>query len=241
MPHVVHADEQAQAVRGEIDDIPLHAGVDVHHAVAADAPVEDVIRAGPVIVQPGLDEPLKLGFFGQYRREKNLESFLQVFLTGKYNRPVKMVVQGATQTEADAADFRRIIAKYENQASIEFINRPLIGIDWQKGIDSVDALVLPYGNERYLYHTSALISNALGYRKPYVAASNVNPEVLAEYDVGVSFKSGDMEGLRKALEDFVNHYDDRKDMYKNELERAYQDFSPRRLAENIVSMAEWYA
>ena len=187
--------------------------------------------------QPSLDESLKLGFFGQYRREKNLESFLQVFLTGKYNRPVKMVVQGATQTEEDAADFRRIIAKYENQASIEFINRPLIGIDWQKGIDSVDALVLPYGNERYLYHTSALISNALGYRKPYVAASNVNPEVLAEYDVGVSFKSGDMEGLRKALEDFVNHYDDRKDMYKNELERAYQDFSPRRLAENIVSMA----
>lgn len=189
-------------------------------------------------LQPKLDEPLKLGFFGQYRREKNLEAFLESFIAGRYTRPVKLIVQGATQTQADAEDFARIIAKYAGNKDIEFINRPLIGKDWQKGIDSVDALVIPYGNERYLYHTSALISNALGYRKPFIAASNVNPEILAQYKVGRQFQNGDMEDLCCVLEDFVNSYDTQKDAYVQELERAYNDYSPRRLAENIVTLAE---
>ena len=47
-------------------------------------------------------------------------------------------------------------------------------------------------------------SNALGYRKPFIAASNVNPEILAEYEVGKQFTNGDMESLRTVLEDFVN-------------------------------------
>ena len=56
VPHVVYADEQAQTVRREVDDVALHAGVDVHHAVAADAPVDAIVSAGPVVAQSGLDE-----------------------------------------------------------------------------------------------------------------------------------------------------------------------------------------
>jgi hypothetical protein len=33
-------------------------------------------------------EPLRLGFFGQYRREKNLEFFLQAFTQAKFTQPV---------------------------------------------------------------------------------------------------------------------------------------------------------
>ncbi len=185
---------------------------------------------------PSVNEPLKLGFFGQYRREKNLEAFLEAFIAGKYRRPVKLVVQGATQTTEDAADFARIITKYKDDQNIEFINRPLIGVEWQKGIASVDALVIPYGNDRYLYHTSALISNALGYRKPFIAADNVNPEIVGTYEVGQTFVNGDMDDLRKKLENFINNYDGKKAVYEQELELAYCDFSPRRLAENIVSL-----
>ena len=188
--------------------------------------------------RPSAGETLRLGFFGQYRREKNLEAFLEAFIGGHYTRPVKLVVQGATQTKDDAEDFSRIIDKYSVDRNIEFINRPLIGIDWQKGLAGVDALVIPYGNDRYLYHTSALISNALGYRKPFIAASNVNPEILAEYEVGKQFTNGDMESLRTVLEDFVNKYEASKETYEQELERAYNDYSPRRMAENIVNLAE---
>ncbi len=187
---------------------------------------------------PGADEVLTIGFFGQYRREKNLEPFLQAFLSGKYNRKVKLFVQGATQTQADADDFDRIIRKYKENPLVEFLHKPLIGIEWQKGLASVDAIAIPYGNERYLYHTSALISNAMGYQKPVIMADNVNPEILAGYDIGKSFSNGDMQGLTVALEDFVNHYDEQKMIYQQELAKAYTDYSPRILAQNIAALAE---
>ena len=64
---------------------------------------------------------------------------------------------------------------------------------------SVDTLVMPYGNDRYLYHTSALISNAMGVKKTIITADNVNPEVLAAYDIGVSFHNGDFEDLTRTM------------------------------------------
>ncbi len=187
---------------------------------------------------PAADETLTIGFFGQYRREKNIEAFIEAFIAGHYTRPVKLFVQGATQTAEDGADFDRIIRKYSGQGNVEFLHKPLIGIDWQKGLASVDALAIPYGNERYLYHTSALISNAMGYHKPVIVADNVNPEVMEAYDIGVSFKNGDMTDLKTRLEEFVNQYDGKKTRYEQELDRAYQDYSPARLAENIAALAQ---
>lgn len=184
------------------------------------------------------EDVLKLGFFGQYRKEKNVEAFIQAFLKGNYQRPVKLIVQGSTMTDYDAEDFQRIIDKYKGEKSIEFWHRAIIGDEWQKGLTSVDAIVIPYGNDRYLYHTSALISNAMGYRRPVISADNVNPEILANYNIGMSFKNGHMEDLQATIEKFVNNYDSNKDIYAEELERAYNDFSPRKLAEHIVTLAQ---
>ena len=141
-------------------------------------------------------------------------------------------------TQADADDFDRIIRKYKENSLVEFLHKPLIGVEWQKGLASVDVLAIPYGNERYLYHTSALISNAMGYRKPVVMADNVNPEILAKYDIGKSFRNGEMDDFTASLDDFVNHYDELKSIYQEQLELAYNDYSPRKLAENIVALAE---
>lgn len=183
-------------------------------------------------------EVLKLGFFGQFRREKKLEAFLEAYTSCDFHRPVRLIVQGSTQTPEDAAEFDRIIKAYDHVENIEFWHRPIIGIDWQKGLASVDVLVMPYGNDRYLYHTSALISNAMGYREPILAADNVNPEILRDYHIGMSFRNGDMQDLRRVLETFVNTYDDERATYEAELARAYDDFAPSRLAKNIVALAE---
>ena len=220
---------------------PPRSGMRVFDAEEADT-------GRPVILACCCDllvmEQLRLGFFGQYRREKNLDILLRAFTEGEYRRPVRLIVQGSTQTPEDAEDFQRLIGLYagwqddRGQASLEFWHRPLIGPDWQKGLASCDALVIPYGSPRYLYHTSALISNALGYGKAVLAADDVNPEVLAEYRIGLSFPSGDPAALQRALEEFVNTYAERQDLYGEGLARAYADFSPRRLAENVVALAE---
>lgn len=47
-------------------------------------------------------ETLTIGFFGQYRREKRLEDFLEVYLNSHYTRPVRLLVQGATMHPEDA-------------------------------------------------------------------------------------------------------------------------------------------
>ena len=163
---------------------------------------------------------------------------LQAFTACHFTRPVHLLVQGSTQTPEDEVEFNRIIKAYENADNIEFWHHPIIGIEWQKGLASVDVLVMPYGNDRYLYHTSALISNAMGYREPIIAADNVNPEILRDYHIGMSFKNGDMQDLQQTLENFVNTYDAQKATYKQELERAYHDFAPSRLAKNIVALAK---
>lgn len=178
-----------------------------------------------------------LGFFGQYRREKNLKFLLDAFLAGSYTRPVCLFVQGATQTKADREDFDRLIRAYEKEKTIQFLHEPLIGMAWQKALASVSAIVIPYGNERYRYHTSAMISNAIGYKKPVLAADNVNPEVLAAHAIGVSFPNGDSRALTQALEKFVNTYEEEKNKYASALDQAYTEYAPSRLAENIVALA----
>ncbi len=187
---------------------------------------------------PDCPETLTLGFFGQYRKEKNLDTFLDVFGACRFERKVKLLIQGATKSDEDAADFERIIAKYGADTRIEFLHKALIGPEWQKGIDSVDALVMPYPAERYRYHTSAMLSNGIGFYRPMIIADNVNPEVLAEYGVGIAFDGKDLQSFQTALETFVNTFDVRFEEYRSELKRANDDFSPRKLAQTLVDLAK---
>lgn len=184
------------------------------------------------------DKTLKLGFFGQYRKEKNLDAFLDAYFSCDFKSPVKLIVQGATQTPGDAEDFARIINKYAGKGEkIEFIHKPLIGKEWQEGIASVDAIVMPYSNPRYRYHTSAMLSTAIGFYKPVIIADAINPEVLEQFKIGVAFDCTKAECLITALEEFVNTFEKNKDNYEQELRAANQMFLPKGLAENIVKLA----
>lgn len=181
---------------------------------------------------------LRLGFFGQYRREKNLDAFLDMCLCCKFSIPVELVIQGATQTEADAEDFQRIIQKYQHASEwVTFIPKPLIGQEWQQAIAEVDSVMMPYGNERYRYHTAAMLSTAIGFYKPILISDIINPEVWNEYNIGYSFKNGDTQNLRQALENFVNTFDQQYAIYESELRRANEAFAPARLAKFLVGLA----
>lgn len=182
-------------------------------------------------------EVLKLGFFGQYRKEKNLDGFLDQLIQCNFQYSFKLIVQGATTTPQDAEDFERIIKKYHQYSYLEFWHRPLIGQEWQEAIAQVDALVMPYGAERYRYHTSAILSTAIGFRKPVIIADNINPEVWQTYPIGLPFEVGNNQDLQRAMMEFINTFNDRFDEYQANLERAYNEYAPGRLAENLVKLA----
>lgn len=182
------------------------------------------------------NKPLVLGFFGQYRREKRLEDFLDAYLAGTYAHPVELFVQGATMHPEDAEDFERIISKYRDRGGITFLHRGLIGAEWQRAIASVDALLLPYSAPRYRYHWGGMLFTAIGFQKPVVASDDMNPEVFASYHIGKLFPSGDLAALRDALEAFVNGYDEESPQYVAELQRAAEVYSPKAFVHRIIDI-----
>ena len=185
------------------------------------------------------NETLTIGFFGQYRREKKIEDLLKVFAEGNYNRKVNLIVQGTTMHKEDAQEFEKIIAPYEQLENISVIRKPLIGEEWQKAILNVDALLIPYSAPRYKYHWGGMLFTALGYQKPVISSSEMNPEIFSRYKIGETFESGNLDDLAEVLKNFINDFDENISIYKKNLSEASENFSPtnfgKRLEKIILS------
>ena len=177
---------------------------------------------------------LILGFFGQYRREKNIRFFLDAFKKAKFSIPVKLIMQGATARTEDSVEFEKIINEYKNIENIEFWHKNLIGEEWERALLSVDIIIAPYAAERYRYHWSAMLFNAIGFYKPILQSPEMNPEVLQKYNVGLAIDTQNKNVFVKQLENFVNNFNENKDKYINDLTRANQEYSHERLIKNIL-------
>lgn len=181
-------------------------------------------------------EPLKLGFFGQYRKEKNLEFFLQAFVNAKFTNAVELLVQGATVTQVDSDDFERLTKKYSDYSNIKFLHKNLLGVEWQKELMDCDVILMPYGAERYRYQPSAMLFTGIGYFKPVLQSPEMSPEVLQEYKIGEAVKLDSVESFTKQLEVFVNTFKDKSEEYKEGLIGANEKYSQANLVKNIVKV-----
>ncbi|MBQ7723283.1 MAG: glycosyltransferase, partial [Selenomonadaceae bacterium] len=189
------------------------------------------LKVEPKISAAG--EVLKVGFFGQYRREKNLRGLLEVFLKGNYTRRVELQVQGSTMHAEDSDDFEEIIRQYRGDERLSFLHKGLIGAEWQRAILSVDALLMPYSAPRYKYHWGGMLFTAIGFGKPVVASDDMNPEVFELYRVGETFESGNVDALANVLENFINDFDKNFPTYSKNLKAAGEDFSPVNFARRL--------
>ena len=177
---------------------------------------------------------LILGFFGQYRREKNIRFFLDAFKKAKFSIPVKLIMQGATARTEDSVKKKKIINEYKNIENIEFWHKNLIGEEWERALLSVDVIIAPYAAERYRYHWSAMLFNAIGFYKPILQSHEMNPEVLQKYNVGLAIDTTDEQSFVKQLERFVNNFSENKYKYFHELQKANEEYSHKRLIKNIL-------
>lgn len=181
---------------------------------------------------------LKIGFFGQYRREKNLRGLLEVFMKGNYTRKVKLQVQGSTMHAEDAEDFDKIIRQYQGDERLSFLHKGLIGAEWQQAIMDVDALLMPYSAPRYRYHWGGMLFTAIGFGKPVVASDDMNPEVFKLYRVGETFASGNLDDLARVLENFINDFDKNFPTYEKNLQAAGKNFSPVNFARRLEKILQ---
>ena len=178
--------------------------------------------------------PIRLGFFGQFRKEKQLEPFLQAFTKAKFSEPVDLVVQGSTPTPEDTAVFEELIAKYQRIPNITFCHENLIGKDWEEALLSVDAIVMPYAAERYRYNWGAMLFTAIGFYKPVLASQELNPEVFAQFRVGVKIQSLEESDIISAMAELVELLSARKDETRLELEKANDVYSHKKLIQAIL-------
>lgn len=180
------------------------------------------------------DTKLKIGFFGQYRKEKRMEDFLEAFTNCKFKRDLDLVVQTVAIKPEDMTALEVIKTRYKDHPQISFFDKAVYGEEWQDIISSMDALIIPYAAARFRFHGSGMLLTALGQHKPVIIADEVWPELLDEYQIGVTYKTGDKKALTKALEEFVENYDVNEEKYNKELKRIYKDLSPRRFVESFI-------
>ena len=179
-------------------------------------------------------DPLILGFFGQYRKEKNLRYFLDAFRMAKFIVPVKLIVQGATAMVEDSEEFEKIIDEYKNIPNIEFWHRNLIGLEWQKALLAVDVIVAPYAAERYRYHWSAMSFTALGFYKPILQSPEMNPEVIENFKVGEFLDLTSQQAMSGQLSTFVNTFKERVREYRSGLDDANDRYSHANLIKSVL-------
>lgn len=190
----------------------------------------------PITPEFHVHRPLRLGFFGQYRREKNLDFFLQSFKKAQFQYPVELIVQGATTTQEDSDDFERLHKEYADQKNIHFAHKNLLGIEWQKAIMDIDVMLLPYGAERYRYQPSAMLFTAIGYYKPVLQSPEMNPEILQEFTIGEAVQLDSIDVFSKQLETFVNTFKDKEETYKQGLIGANEKYGQDKLIQHIIQI-----
>ncbi|WP_298672320.1 glycosyltransferase family 1 protein [uncultured Megasphaera sp.] len=190
----------------------------------------------PVTPEFHIHTPLRLGFFGQYRREKNLDFFLQAFVKAQFTTPVTLTVQGATATQADSDDFERLRNEYASYTNIHFLHKNLLGMEWQQEIMNIDVMLLPYGAERYRYQPSAMLFTAIGYYKPVLQSPELNPEILQEFTIGEAVRLDSVEVFSRQLENFVNTFPDHQETYRQGLLGANEKYGQDKLIQRIVGI-----
>lgn len=192
----------------------------------------------PSTVEAANPEGITLGFFGQFRKEKQIGRFLDAFVGATFSCPVHLLVQGATAKPEDSQLFEQMIADYGHYETISFMHKNLIASQWDRALLSVDALMLPYGAERYRYHWAAMLYTAIGFRKPVLISPEINPEVLQAYKVGKTIDLSSVETIRRDMEAFVEDLFTHKEVYDQELEKANRLYGHEVFIHNLLGTAE---
>lgn len=161
---------------------------------------------------------------------------MEAFVTAQFAESVELVVQGATAKPEDGVLFEAIAKNYEKYTNLSFLHANLIGKDWDDALLSVDAILMPYGAERYRYHWSAMLYTALGFYKPVLVSPEINPEVLAQYHVGESVEVTSVNTIRDGLESFVNTLLKYPDTYREGLKQVNKVYSHDRLIRSILTV-----
>ncbi|MCQ2361413.1 MAG: glycosyltransferase [Acidaminococcaceae bacterium] len=179
--------------------------------------------------------PLRLGFFGQYRKDKKVEFFLEAFKNARFTIPVVFQMQCVASKNEDKKELDKIINKYEGVDGLELIKRPFFGNEWREAISNIDVMMVPAAlGENSRYHWGGVFFNALGFFKPVLADERINPEIFDKYCIGETFNVNDLSKFTEQLEKFVNNFSINASKYEESLKKINEIYSPKNLVINLL-------
>ena len=97
-------------------------------------------------------------------------------------------------------------------------------------------MLLPYGAERYRYQPSAMLFTAIGYYKPVLQSPEMNPEILREFTIGEAVKLDSVDVFSKQLEQFVNEFPQKQNIYQQGLIDANEKYGQDKLIQQIIKI-----
>lgn len=180
-------------------------------------------------------KPIQIGFFGHYRKgEKDIDGILEAFVNAKVEGKAELVVQAAPTTIEDKTDLDEIMKRYKEFKEVKFIEGRFSGKQWYELLQSVDVIFLPYSSPRYIYNWSAVYFNALGLFKPVLVTDILNPEVMAQYNVGKVVNVKNKTIFSEQIYDFINDYKEQLPVYADELHTVNNIYSTRKFILNLL-------
>lgn len=143
-------------------------------------------------------------------------------------------MQGATAKPEDGELFEQFAKDYSQYSNISFLHQNLIGVEWQKALLGVDAIMMPYAAERYRYHWGAMLFTAIGFYKPVLQSPELNPEVLQQFNVGKAIDLSSVEAFSRQLEEFIEDLVKNTAVYQQGLDEANHVYGQDKLIQGIL-------
>lgn len=222
----------------------VHITITSPNHVLTDLP--NVSYLNPPFYEPTLIKPkaeydgrkvLTLGLYGFYRDDRNVKKLFEILSSSDFKRDFRIVIQAVTNNQKDEDSCRELISKYSDNPRFIFTKEYLRDESWQKALDETDVILAPYSSRQYVYTYSAMCFNALGFKKPVILSSNVNPEVTKEFDVGLSLDFDNDVALKDKLVNFIDSFDDKYPHYLSEIARAKNKYNFENVVKDILKFS----
>ncbi len=195
---------------------------------------------GPTLIKTnGLydgHEPLTIGLYGYYHHDLKNRMLFKVLATATFLTPIRVIMQTLTTNDLDAKSCQELVNMYKDNPRFSFIGDYLNNEEWQKAIDDADIILLPYASMQYVYSYSSLCFNALGFNKPVMLSPTVNPELLTDYNIGISLDFDDEERLKHRIEKFINTFKEKYPEYQKEIQRAKTHYNFTNVVRDMLTL-----
>jgi glycosyltransferase involved in cell wall biosynthesis len=174
--------------------------------------------------------PLTLSCLGPARFEKGidiLQDAIRAFLTRNPDTDVRFVVQWDEPILNADGTLYEPMPELVADARVDFIDRPMNSAAYDAALAATDCMLLPYQRASYYARISGVAVEAVTAGIPVVyTRDSWCEDLVRDNGAGIGIEDGDVEGLTRAIAQFVDAHEDYRAKARERAEVARREHSP---------------